>query len=188
MKKLLATAIVAALIASLGAAFAQTSQQHQVEVRIPEVMMIRIVNAPSNAAVTDPAPVVFNLLGLNASNFEPEGAQTVTSSLGTTGSVWNQVRVFVNSVRSWSVNVSVENVEQPANQPAFDWTNVSVLGYDLPAAGASTPTTIFTSGTARRTTGWENIGITPTSFSLRLDGTEAAGTYRANITYTISNP
>ena len=184
MKKFLVTTIVFGMIVSLGAALAQSqsSQSHLVEVRIPRVVMIRLTLGPSTAAVTNPSAVVFDLSALTAATFEP-AFNYRPISVGEAN--WDDVKVFAN-VAGWRVSVATNNA-------AFDWRKVHVtprpgpfaaFPFTLPAVGASTPIFIGT----ERTRGWRSLGFGPGQFWLSLDGTEAAGTYRTTVTYTITNP
>jgi len=183
MKKLLTTTIVAALIASLGAAFAQPSQSHDVTINIPPVMMIRIVNTPSNAAVSNPAPVVFNLSSLDATSFNPEGTFTHPALTGV--GAWNDVRVLVNQTVNWHVTVATTNNEFPWDRVhVTPVTNSSVAAFSLPTLSGGQRSIV--SG-ATRTNGWRSLGFGPAQFELRLDGTEVAGTFTTTVTYTITN-
>ena len=178
MKKLLA--IVAATIASLGAASAQTEQGHPVEVRVPNVLIIRLVFGASNAAVASPSPVLFDLTTVA---LEPIRTYAPTNLAAAN---WNNVRVFANG-GGWRVTVATSN-------NLFPWGRVRVTpsggfyrvrAFTLPTL-AQGSRTIF-SHTAR-TGGWRSLGFGPARFRLRLTGTEAAGAYTTTVTYSIVNP
>lgn len=176
MKKLLTTTIVAAMITSLGAAWAQTSQSHDVEVRIPNVLMIRLTAGTGNAAVSSPTAVVFDLLGLGAADFEPVSVHSPTGTAN-----WDNVRVFANG-GGWRVTLATSTT-------TFDWSKVQITpsgGYYTVAPFTLATGEIF-SHTAR-TGGWRSLGFGPAQFRLHLDGTEAAGNYSTTVTYTIATP
>lgn len=188
MKKLLAAIIVCGMTASLSAAFASApaSASHDVEVRIPAVMMIRF--AHGKTFLTVPAsPVVFNL---PAATFEPIARYPPTDPHLAN---WNEIFVLVNSTRNWRVTVATTAVG-----PAFDWSKIRVTpasrgdwsfvpsAFNLPAAG--TPAVTILSHHNRDTAGWRRLGIGPAEYALHLDGTELAGTYTATVTYSIVSP
>ncbi|MBS3965669.1 MAG: hypothetical protein KGZ60_00190 [Truepera sp.] len=193
MKKLLTTTILVAMIASLGAAFAQQPHQasHRVEVHIPSVLMIRITNGTDNAAVPSPDAVVFDLSSLAAADFEP--ADTYSPTNLDPAPNWNDVRVFANG-GGWRVTVATDVGSHPTGVPTFDWSKVrvepsgddAIANFSLPAAGVSAD--IAGGPTATRTNGWLSLGFGPTDFRLHLDGTEEAGNYSATVTYTIAHP
>jgi len=177
MRKFLTIAILTAMIASLGAALAQLSQSHPVEVRIPEVLMIRITDGLAITAVPAPEAVVFDL----RTTFEPTGVFSPSHPLADN---WNNIRVFSNhpATQSWSVSVGVTG-------DVFPWNRITVASeggdFALPLVGQE-PRVIFSS--SGHTGGWSSLGIGPSQFSLDLDGTEPAGDFRATVTYTITAP
>jgi hypothetical protein len=180
MNKLLAT-IVSGMLLGVGAAFAQTSQSHPVEVRIPGVMMIRLTSGTSNDPVRLPTPVQFDLTTVP---FEPIRTYSPTNLAAAN---WNNVRVFVNRAGTWRVTVATDN-------NLFPWGRVRVIpsggfyrvrAFNLPLP-AQSPRTILTG--AGPTGGWRSLGFGPARFRLRLTGTEAAGTFSTTVTYAIVSP
>ncbi len=178
MKKFLATAIAIAMVYGLGTTFAQSSQSHDVEINIPNVLMLRLTSGNSNAAVNNPSAVVFDLTTVA---FEPEATYQPTNLAAAN---WDNVRVFANG-GGWQVTVATDN-------DSFDWSKVTVTPsggdfavnpFTLPA-GTSVP--IFSSPS--RTNGWRSLGFGPAQFELALDGSEEAGTYSTTVTYTIALP
>jgi hypothetical protein len=178
MKKFLAIVIVTALVAGLGAALAQSSQSHEVQINIPNVLMIRLTSGASNAAVSSPTAVVFDL---STVTFDPEDTYTPTNL---SAANWDNVRVFANG-GGWQVTVATNN-------DTFDWSKITVTpsGGDYTVNPFTLPVNdsvqIFTHGS--RTNGWRSLGFGPAQFALALDGTEDAGTYTTTVTYTITNP
>ena len=196
MKKLVIISIVAAMLLASSAAFAQPSQSHDVTVTIPNVLMIRIVNAPGNSTVQNPDAVSFDL----AARLGGTGDDFLTSDdledvfAPDTGSLnWSDVRVFANRLGSWTVTVGLEDTSPEDNDPEydFDWTKLSVLAsgagvglgtFDMPAAGSETD--FVRAGRAN----WLSLGFGPGDFRLELDGSEPAQSYSATITYSIAAP
>lgn len=176
MKKLVIISIVAALLFTTGAVSAQSSQQHEVSVRLPNVLMIRIIDtANGNSPIESPSPVLFDFSGQDAATFDPSGTLDPTS----TSHNWNDIVVLANG-GGWTVYVSTDNDD-------FEWDKVSFTHNDgvftLPVDDTAS---LVTSGS--RTNGWQSLGISPTSFSLVLDATEEAGDFTTTVTYSFTNP
>ncbi len=168
--------LAAAAVLSTSVAFAQEQQSHEVEIKIPDVLGIRLTNGNSNDAVAEPTAVSFIL---NDGQLSFDGGTFNPSNLGEGN--WDDVKVFSNQ-SGFDVKVGV------ANGLSFDWTKVSVAADGLASPftlGALNPN-IITS--AAKTNAWTSLGFGPDDFKLTLDGSEDAGDYSTEVTYTISLP
>ena len=169
MKKVLVLLVVAVLGSSLG--FAQSSQSHDVNVKIPSVLRIRITSGASNAPVTAPSAVVFDFVA-NPTLFE---VGTPLASTNAAPANWDGIKVFSNG-QAWRVEVATTTTG------AFDWSKVSVLALD------GSPLFNLGSGeiaTGGITSGWMSLGFGPSDFRITFDGSEDAGTYDTTVTYNI---
>ena len=185
MKKVFGLLAAAAVLSS-GVSFAQItppassgnpSQSHDVNIKIPNVLGIRLTNGTSNVAVADPTPVSFVL---NDGQLSFDGGEFVPSNQGEGN--WDDVKVFSN-VTGFNVEVGV------TNGLGFDWTKVSVAangGLASPfTLGALNPNIVTG---AAKTNAWTSLGFGPDDFKLTLNGSEDAGDYSTTVTYTISLP
>jgi hypothetical protein len=187
MKKVVVTLITTGMLVAMGAAFGQAEQKHDVEVTLPQLVMIRIVDSTavdldgnrSYATVDTPDAVVFDLdTRYDEFSFDPTG----TYSPDALEYNWDDVVVFSNAT-GWEVLVSLSLSTRLLTGDLFDWSKVSVPGkFDLG------PNDVVGSDTAT-TGGWFSLDFGPKDFELALDGTEEADTYSVTVTYTISpNP
>lgn len=178
MKKFFAVSVVTVMIMSLGTTLAQSFQQHEVEVRLPNVLIIRLTAGNSVSGVTNPTAVAFDFT-TTAATFEPIGTYEPTNTAN-----WDDVRVFANG-GGWQVTVATDNDE-------FDWSKLAVTphggDYSLSAFNLPVNSSVQIFNHNSRTSGWRSLGFGPAQFSLTLDGTEVAGTYSTIVTYTIANP
>jgi len=184
MKKLITTALVTGLLLGLGATAAQgASVNHELEIVIPAVLMIRFVDGGGNP-VTEPEAVVF----------APEAADIAAGEVDfvpvDVDLNWADIQVFANTTTSnWQVSVATIDAE-------FDWSKVTVS----PATGGAVAVdefplpvnagdTIFESTTLLNGLGavWTSLGISPASYSLTLDGFEEEGSYETTVIYTIGD-
>ena len=175
MKKYIIPLLASLVLLASSTAFAQSFQSHDVEIELPGVLMIRLVNGTSNSAVTSPSPVVFDLSALDADSFDPEGTYNPTNASAFN---WDDVAVFSNG-GAWDVTVTL------TNPGTFTWSKVAVDS----ASGDFTlvDDTVIADGTGR-TNGWARLGFGPQNFSLDLDGTEDSGSYSVTVTYSIATP
>ena len=167
--------LAAAAVLSSGMVFAQAEQSHEVNVKIPNVLRIRLTQGDSNAAATNPDPVEFDFITREAvfdtgTIFGPTNGPTYN---------WDDVRVFSNNQNGWEVFVTVDNSD-------FDWGKIKVAadgvhafngGFDLDGGSIA--------GHSSKTGGWESLGFGPQDFTAEFDGSEDAGTYSTTVTYTI---
>ena len=182
MKKLITTALVTGLLLGLGATAAQgASVNHELEIVIPAVLMIRFVDSGGNP-VTNAAAVVF----------EPTAADVAAGATNlapaSTALNWADIEVFANT-RTNGFEVTVET-----GNDDFLWSKVSVTpsGGDLTVSGFDLPVDeevqIFASAAPASTGGaWQSLGISPASYLLALDGFEEEGEYDTTVTYMIAD-
>ena len=190
MRKLLIIAIVAAMIASLGAAFAQAvtdRASHEVWVNIPGVAMIRLTSGASNAAVTANTAVNFSLnpaqVGIGATPIAP-----IAPYPSPTRWAWDNVMVYANRSSTWNVTLGV--VQSEGAPAAFAWSSVTVPV--IASGGLASPFNLGIASTtfiaASNVSGWSSLGFGQGDFRLTLAGTELAGLYTATVTYTLTSP
>ncbi len=198
MKKLVVISIVAGLVLALGAAFAnQNSASHGVDIRIPNVLFLRITDGESNARVTD-AVVRFNFTADAATtNAYLDHVTAVTSEadawIGSTDTTpaFGDVVVFSNRNESWVVTVQATAFATTG----FDLSSVRVTPSGANESGAtrvgswtlSTAAQNVATGGAQ-TLGWKPLGISANDYEVRLDGSELPGDYETTVTYTIAQP
>ena len=180
-KQLLVTALITGLLLGLGATAAQASVDHELEIVIPAVLMIRFVDADGDA-VTDADAIVFEPTAANVA----AGAANLTPV--STALNWADIEVFANTrPTGFEVTGATSNGD-------FAWNKVSVTPavgdltvdqFNLPVGGEDQ---IFASATDVGTGGaWQSLGIGPAAYSLTLDGLEEEGTYSTTVTYTIAD-
>lgn len=199
MKKLLTTTIIAAMIASLGAAFAQAV--HEVDIRIPSLLMIRITTGAGSNTVASNPEVLFDFVTLPANVEAYTTAIAAGSGTLNPTSVTNfgDVRVLANRA-TWRVTVSAGTFTftptvtgdtadgialsdirvMPANAGVTTWVTARLADWNV------TTTANIASGI--RTQGWRSLGFSGSDYQLAVQGDEAAGTWTTNVTYTITAP
>ncbi len=178
MKKFLITSIISGLLIGLGGAFAQqqlgSDASHELEIVIPNVLMIRI-------DATGHSNVVFDYGRSFDAYFELlEGGNS--GQLSPTDKSFENVSVFAN-YDAWIVTVKAdgdalvnERVSvRPTERSAYLVVDAFQLNGDTIAKGAQTK-------------GWRPLGIAGADYLLAVDGTETPGTYKATITYSITAP
>lgn len=169
--------LAAAAVLSTSVAFAQDQQSHDVNIEIPNVLGIRLTNQTTgDAAVTNPTAVEFILN--DGQMFG--GGEFVPSNLGEGN--WDDVKVFSN-VSGFDVEVEVTNGLD------FNWNKVSFEADGLANGtfqlGALSPNIVTG---AAKTNAWTSLGFGPDDFKLTLDGSEDAGNYSTEVTYTVTLP
>ena len=184
-KQLLVIALVTGLVLGLGATAAQgASVEHELEIVIPAVLMIRFVSS-AGAPIVAANPVVF------APTAAAITAGTEVFAPVSTALNWANIEVFANT-RPGGFEVTVAT-----NNDDFEWDKVSVtpaggdlavVAFDLPA---NDELQIYASGSSGvpASTGnqWQSLGISPASYVLTLDGSEEEGTDATTVTYTIAD-
>jgi len=200
VKKLLVTTVIAAMLLAAGAAFGQPNQTHQLEVNIPNLVMIRIVDG-SNAASVDPT-VVFDLTTGTALDallamdgtaaFEP----TSTERFG-------DVVVFSNRA-TWSVSVAASDFvrtgepditelgETPLSLSAVSVERPPVASFPIGVSSVAPTWTLSTTpesiANGVQTRGFRSLGFSGADYRLTLTGAEAPGDYASTVTYSITAP
>lgn len=196
MKKLVSTLLATAMLVGLGAAFAQASS-HDVEIRIPNVLQLRIVNGAGVAAASGPS-VTFDFQG-DADAY----LDTVNGGGGELAPTsWNQfdnVVVFSNRA-TWSVTVSATAIVFDNNYGLAGMTPNGVSLADIIVRPSGTTETNvssrasswdMTGGTIAsgvRTQGWRRLGFGGGDYRFAVNGDENPGTYTTTVTYTIAAP
>lgn len=195
MKKLVVITFVSAMFLASGAAFAQ-SASHDVEIRLPNVLMLRITDGTSNAAATDPS-VLFDFQGdmdtyldmvnTGGGNLEP-----------TDVSAFGDVIVFSNRA-TWTVTVAADpiafddsvGVGVAGNGVALSDITVvpsGTAGLNVSSVETSWDLTGSAIATGVRTQGWRSLGFSGDDYRFAVDGDEDPGTYTTTVTYTIAAP
>ena len=182
MKKVLGLLAAAAVLSS-GVAFAQDTDSHDVEIRIPDVLRIRLTAGNSTNAVADPTPVQFDFVAQEAL-FD---VGTIFGPTNTTPFNWDDVQVFSNAQNGWEVSVATSNA-------TFAWNKVTVEpGVITGKPNNANVDDVFNLGSGRiadstaKTGGWERLGFGPEDFSIQFDGSEDAGDYSTTVTYSITS-
>ena len=196
MKKLVSTLLATAMLVGLGAAFAQASS-HDVEIRIPNVLQLRIVNGSSLAAASSPS-VTFDFQANQAAYLDlvnAGGGELAPTSVTN----FSDVIVFSNRA-SWTVTVSAGEITFDNNLGLAGATNLGISLADIivrpsgtPGANVSTleaswSLTGGTIATGVRTQGWRNLGFGGADYRFAVNGDEDPGTYTTTVTYTIAAP
>lgn len=175
MKNIIIRSLVLAFVLAAGAAMAQTERdtaQHQVNVSIPEIAFIRIVNG--NAPVASPDAVEFSF---TATTYETGTALAPTNADPFN---WDDVQVLVNKNASWEVMVSA------SGSTGFDWSKVTMSPSNASDYNLGSDATIKTS--SAKTSGWLDLGIDPANYEVTFNGTEDPATYTSTVTFTLQNP
>ncbi len=202
MKHVLRLAVLSLLaVASFGAA---QTDSHDVTVRIPSVLQLRIIDGTGNNAAANPA-IEFDFQAaanintyLNAVN---AGGGNLAPTLVTT---FDDIKVFSNKSGAWNVNVSATALAFTNNLTVTGATGVGVAladievtpsgatgsGVTVPTAGVLDPFDLSgaTVASGTRTTGWSALGISGTDYALVVNGDEDPGQYTTVVTYTITAP
>jgi hypothetical protein len=200
-RHLLRLAALAALsVAGLG--FAQTDT-HDVTVKIPSVLQVRITNGTSTAASAAPAIEFDYQAAANINTY----LNTVNAGGGdlppTLVTDFGNVLVFSNRVGTWNLRVSAAALTYSNNlglTPAPTGVGVALADLKVTPSGTmdssvasrsasytlATAPAIVASGS--RTTGWASTGIGGSDYDLVVSGDEDPGQYVTTVTYTISMP
>jgi hypothetical protein len=176
MKKFLVSSFIGALLFGAGA-FAQDlggSASHELEIVIPEVLMIRIDAAGASNVVFDYGTSFEAYFELLEDGSDGQLAPTERS--------FENVSVFAN-YEAWLVTVEADGdalvSERVSVRPAAPSRYMSVERFGLNGD---------TIARGSQTQGWRPLGIAGSDYLLAVDGTETPGTYTATITYSISTP
>jgi len=202
VRKFLTIAIVAAMIASLGAAFAQTSQSHDVEIRIPNVLLIRIVGVVGDREPADNPRVVFDFSADHVAYMAAVEAGEAGPLKPTSVENFGDVIVFSNSETSWSVHLSALPLTFAPHilrgRGAFlDLASIRVRPGQLPDPGVVDRPWRWHLGTTGPIArgrglegyrGWRSLGFGGSDYELLVHGDEEPGTYTTIVTYTITQP
>ena len=198
MKKLVVISIVAAMLLGSGVVFGQ-SASHDVDIRIPNVLMLRITDG-SNASATNPG-VVFDFVGLEGNtNAYMDMVNLGGGSLQPTAvSNFGDVIVFSNRA-TWNVTVATTGIDFLDDVVAglrgngvalsdITVTPTGAIGTNVTSVSTSwslATTTSIANGV--RTQGWSSLGFSGDDYRLAVNGDEDPGTYTTTVTYTIAAP
>lgn len=185
MKKIAFTALVTVALVSIGSVFAQSADQHEVEITIPQLLVLQIVDAAGNV-VADPT-VVFDI--------DPTAYLTVAegptaTEFVPTSSNFTDVRVLTNNA-AWSVDLAASALTFTPVVAGNASAGLGLADIRVVDSGGVTMFALDASGdiaSGPATTGWQSLGFGGSSFRLDLDGDEEPGTYTWTITYTVSAP
>lgn len=198
MKRVFRLAVLS-LLAAASFAAAQTDS-HDVTVRIPSVLQIRIIDGTGNNAAANPAITFDYQAAANINTY----LNTVNAGGGdlppTAVTTFDNIKVFSNRTGAWNVNVAATALSFNNNLAVAGATGAGVALADLKVtpsgaigSGVGTVTPSFTmagglvaSGT--RTTGWSALGISGADYDLVVNGDEDPGEYTTVVTYTITAP
>ena len=198
MKKFLHAALVTAMLLGMGTALGQADDSHDVRIRIPEVLALRITDGSGNTAATDPS-VEFDFLSGTAFDDYLAALDAGSAWLAPTAvNNFGDVVVFANR-GTWRVGVSAT---------AFTFTDDVVLG-ELAAGIVLADIRVMPTGSVGlnvsnvaeswdmtggeiadgvRTQGWRSLGFSGDDYEIFVDGDEAPGSYLTVVTYTITAP
>jgi hypothetical protein len=197
-RHLLRLAALAALsVAGLG--FAQTDS-HDVTVRIPSVLQVRITNGVSTAESANPS-VTFDYQAAANINTYLNTVNLGGGLLNPTAVVdFGNVLVFSNRSGTWTVTVAAAPLTFTNNLAVTGATgagvalgDISVVPSGVQGTGVTTRSASYTMAggtvaTGGRTTGWSGLGIGGNDYRLNVNGNEDPGTYVSVVTYTIATP
>lgn len=198
MKKLIATAVVTTMLLATGAAFGQ-SASHEVEVRIPNVLMLRITDGVGNAEATAPS-VSFDFQADFDTYLDAVNSGVVTDLFPTDVNDFGDVIVFSNR-GTWNVTVATTGITFANDLNLVGVTGNGVALTDItvapPAAAlhgsiqARAASWNLAGGQIAngvRTQGWRSLGFSGNDYRLAVNGDEDPGTYTTTVTYTIAAP
>jgi hypothetical protein len=202
MKRHLVRLAALAALSVAGLGFAQTDT-HDVTVRIPSVLQVRITNGTSTAASAAPAIEFDYQAAANINTY----LNTVNAGGGdlppTLVTDFGNVLVFSNRVGTWNLGVSAAALTYTNNlglTPAPTGLGVALADLKVTPSGAmdssvASRSASYTLATASstvasggRTTGWASTGIGGNDYDLVVSGDEDPGQYVTTVTYTISMP
>ncbi len=198
MKKLVVTTLITTLLLASGAAIGQAAAaSHDVEVRIPNVLFLRITDGNGNAAATDPSVTFDFQANLSAYlNLVNTGGGAIAP---TAVSNFGGVVVFSNR-GTWNVTVAATALVHTDNL-TLGVTGNGVALSDITVTPSGTPglnvsevaddwnlTTATSIANGVRTQGWRSLGFSGGDYRLAVNGDEDPGTYTTTVTYTIAAP
>jgi hypothetical protein len=203
MKRHLLRLAALAALSVTGLGFAQTDS-HNVTVRIPSVLQVRITDGASNAASAAPA-VEFDFQDSANTGIYFDAVAAGGDLVAPTDVVdFGDIKVFSNRNGTWNLSVVASALNYTNN---LGLNPVPVPGITLsltdimvePSSpedssvtdraedfSLSTSSQVVAQGT--RTTGWASVGISGEDYALNVDGDEDPGQYVTTVTYTITMP
>ena len=200
MNKFLVSTLAMLVVVSFGSVFAQSNTaSHDVRVRIPDLLMLRIVDGTGNNTVA--APVVgfdFDTNAAGRAAYMTVVEDGAAADLEPTSSNFGDIVVLSNRA-SWTVdvaaadftftdNVATDGVDVDAYGLALSDISVAITGADTSVGASFTLGTNQDIASGSRTTGWRSLGIAASGYRITVNGDEAPGTYVATVTYTVTAP
>jgi len=198
MKKYLTATLVTAMLLGMGTALGQADASHDVEIRIPEVLALRITDGSGNTAATGPS-VVFDFLAGAAFDDYLDALDAGSAWLAPTAvNNFGDVIVFANR-GTWRVGVSAtaftftDDVVLGETAAGIDLADIRVTPSGAPGLNVSNVAAFWdmTGGEIAdgvRTQGWRSLGFSGDDYLFFVDGDEAPGSYLTVVTYTITAP
>jgi hypothetical protein len=200
MQRYLLTILCLFLVAT---AFAQTSDNHQVQVRIPNYIGLKIVDSIGNINVSPAPSVTFDYVAnANAYMAAVLGTQTLPP---TQVDRFADVQVAVRGGASWSIRVRATPFVFTGTGPASGFNLADIRVNRGAVSGlvadpsllrgatklttwtlATTNTTIFQSNGA--TIGWDSLGFNGQDYVIKVQGDEQPGQYVTVVTYELTFP
>lgn len=171
MKKYLIATLAMFVLGSYGVVFGQVldTAGHSVTVNIPNVAFLRFTpTVESNGVYGGDLNLVFS-----PSAVEIEAGTLVGQS--NTAATWGDLKVFINRIANWSVDVSVVQQTGPEQ---FLWESIGTDDFDIDGDNIAT-------GSTR---GWTSLGFGASDFQLTPDDSMGPGEYVATVTYTLAIP
>jgi hypothetical protein len=200
MRRYLFTILALLLVAT---AFAQTSDTHQVQVRIPNYIGLKIVDSAGNINVYPNASVTFDYAA-NATAYMAAalGTQTLPPTQVTK---FADVQVAVRGGASWSIRVKATSFVFTGTGPAsgFNLADIQVnrgavsgLVTDPSLLRGATKLTTWSLSTTSQTIfqtngatmGWDSLGFNGQDYVIKVQGDEQPGQYVTVVTYELTFP
>lgn len=195
MIKARTTALILGIFLLVGSAAMAQTDQHDVTIRIPDLLSVRIVdgsgNNPSSAAVVFDfqanATTYINTVNAGGGEMNPTGVTGFADVL------------VLSNHGSWKLNVSAAALGYSDNQSVGTGGTAGIALSDIkvhPSGGLGTGVTShadFDLSTATavavgiKTTGWSGVGISGDDYRLAINGDENPGEYTTVVTYSITS-
>lgn len=198
MKKAVLISLAIGMLTALGGAFAQPSPTatHDLFVKIPGILGVRLVDAGGNSALSQSAAAVdFDysankadyMAAVQGTNADP-GYLAATNASGT----FDHIIVFSNG-GGWVLKVKANELTDGVSAPAgLAIADVKVTPHgstDAVVTSLASPFNLSTTeqevASGGKTTGWHEVGIGGDDYKLFVNGDEQPGTWQSVVTYTI---
>ncbi len=175
---------------------------HDVTIKIPNVLRVRITDTGTNSEAASPA-VMFDYQASGNIDAYITAVTNSTPLAPTTVTTFGDLKVFANR-GTWTLSVSASaftfsnNLSLPTPIP----TGTGLALSDIKVTPTGTQDATVTSRNANwtlsttsadivkgnKTKGWASVGIQGSDYALTVDGDEDPGQYVTTVTYTIAAP